>query len=89
MRVVHNLMYAMGNQEYADSQRQSSISLEVCKPEQNLTHLKDFFLENQSKMEKIVVFEEFRWFARLRSIWGFRAPHSTIFGDVPEAGLNA
>ncbi|XP_052258439.1 armadillo-like helical domain containing protein 1 [Dreissena polymorpha] len=27
-RVVHNLMYAMGNMDYADSQRQSSISLE-------------------------------------------------------------
>ena len=30
LRVVHNLMYAMGNMDYADSQRQSSISLEVC-----------------------------------------------------------
>ena len=29
LRVVHNLMYAMGNMDYADSQRQSSISLEV------------------------------------------------------------
>lgn len=28
LRVVHNLMYAMGNMDYADSQRQSSISLE-------------------------------------------------------------
>ena len=30
LRVVHNLMCAMGNMDYADSQRQSSISLEVC-----------------------------------------------------------
>ena len=29
MRVVHNLMYAMGNADYADSMRQSAISLEV------------------------------------------------------------
>jgi len=29
LRVVHNLMYAMGNMDYADSQRQASISLEV------------------------------------------------------------
>lgn len=28
LRVVHNLMYAMGNMDYADSQRQASISLE-------------------------------------------------------------
>ncbi|XP_064624944.1 armadillo-like helical domain containing protein 1 isoform X2 [Lineus longissimus] len=28
LRVVHNLMYAMGNLDYADSQRQASISLE-------------------------------------------------------------
>lgn len=28
MRVTHNLMYAMGNQEYADSQRQAAIALE-------------------------------------------------------------
>ncbi|XP_041358939.1 armadillo-like helical domain containing protein 1 isoform X1 [Gigantopelta aegis] len=27
-RVVHNLLYAMGNQDYADSQRQASITLE-------------------------------------------------------------
>ncbi|XP_046353431.1 armadillo-like helical domain containing protein 1 isoform X2 [Haliotis rufescens] len=27
-RVVHNLMFAMGNQDYADSQRQASITLE-------------------------------------------------------------
>lgn len=27
-RVVHHLMYAMGNQDYADSQRQSSLALE-------------------------------------------------------------
>ncbi|CAH1776102.1 unnamed protein product [Owenia fusiformis] len=28
LRVVHNLMFAMGNQDYADSQRQASVSLE-------------------------------------------------------------
>ena len=28
MRVTHYLMYAMGNQDYADSQRQASIALE-------------------------------------------------------------
>ncbi|XP_048760095.1 armadillo-like helical domain containing protein 1 [Ostrea edulis] len=28
LRVTHNLLYAMGNMDYADSQRQSSISLE-------------------------------------------------------------
>ena len=29
LRVVHNLMYAMGNADYADSQRQAAISLGV------------------------------------------------------------
>ena len=29
LRVVHNLMYAMGNTDYADSQRQAAISLGV------------------------------------------------------------
>ena len=29
MRVVHNLMYAAGNADYADSMRQAAISLEV------------------------------------------------------------
>ena len=29
MRVTHNLLYAMGNVDYADSQRQASLSLEV------------------------------------------------------------
>uniref|UniRef100_A0A194AMI0 Uncharacterized protein n=1 Tax=Pinctada fucata TaxID=50426 RepID=A0A194AMI0_PINFU len=28
LRVTHNLLYSMGNMDYADSQRQSSISLE-------------------------------------------------------------
>ncbi|KAJ8305782.1 hypothetical protein KUTeg_016327 [Tegillarca granosa] len=31
LRVTHNLLYAMGNEDYADSQRQSSISLEWLK----------------------------------------------------------
>ena len=31
MRVTHNLLYAMGNVDYADSQRQASLSLEVIK----------------------------------------------------------
>ena len=31
MRVTHNLLYAMGNVDYADSQRQASLSLEVNK----------------------------------------------------------
>ena len=29
LRVTHHLMYAMGNTDYADSQRQASITLEV------------------------------------------------------------
>ena len=29
LRVVHNLMYAMGNTDYADSQRQAAITLAV------------------------------------------------------------
>ena len=29
MQVVHNLLFTMGNEEYADSQRQASKTLEV------------------------------------------------------------
>ena len=29
LRCTHNLMVAMGNEDYADSQRQASIALEV------------------------------------------------------------
>lgn len=36
LRVTHNLLYSMGNMDYADSQRQSSISLEVKHPQQTL-----------------------------------------------------
>ena len=32
LRCVHNLLFAMGNTLHADSQRQSGIALEVCKP---------------------------------------------------------
>lgn len=32
LRVVHYLLYAMGNTDYADSQRQASITLEVSRP---------------------------------------------------------
>ncbi|XP_021362451.1 uncharacterized protein C1orf228 homolog isoform X2 [Mizuhopecten yessoensis] len=57
LKVTHNLLYAMGNMDHADSQRQSSMSLES-NPESlymNMTHIQaDVLVSNKVNIPNVV-----------------------------------
>jgi len=59
LRVIHHLLYAMGNQEHADAQRQASLALEVqLKHPPSLTHSLTHYVHSASGISKCSIGEK-------------------------------